>query len=185
MVDDNPAPRQEVMAYARQLLKKRKEAITANERTAEREGDGTSRRSQAGIEGTVNERRDPEAGLSPGVQGRLEDGNKSTFSRPGLSSDVRGAESGHPSGEEERLRALQTVDTCTQTDTRQMSATAEVVTEDSKMSRGSSRGVDEKRVRNERIKQELGIKLLFPSYKEGLLAVARGEMRPFDENNGP
>jgi hypothetical protein len=184
VVDDDPAPRREVMAYARQLLKKREKAITENERSAQRESDGTSRRSQAGIEGMDNASRDPEAGLSPGVQGRIEDGNKSTFPRPGSGSDEGRADSEHPSGESERLRAFRPVEACSQTDARQTSAT-EVLAEDGEMSRGSSRGADEKRVRNERIKQELFVELLFPSYRKGLLAIARGDMRPFDEDNGP
>jgi hypothetical protein len=184
VVDDDPAPRREVMAYARQLLKNRKDAMMEEKGISEREGDGTSRRTQAGIEGTDSESRDPGAGLPLGVQGRIEDGNESTFSTPGSGSDEGRADTGHPSGGSERLRAFQTVEACTQTNVRQTSAT-EVVTEVSEMSRGSSRGVDEKRVRNERIKQELGVKLMFPSYKEGLLAIARGDMRPFDENNGP
>lgn len=40
--------------------------------------------------------------------------------------------------------------------------------------------VEEKRVRNDRIKKELGVRLAFPTYREGLAAIAAGDMRPFD-----
>ncbi|KAL4448312.1 hypothetical protein ABPG75_005531 [Micractinium tetrahymenae] len=57
----------------------------------------------------------------------------------------------------------------------------------SSSSGGSSSGaleavrLEEKRVRNGRIKQELGVQLAFPSYREGLAAIAAGDRRPFDE----
>lgn len=37
----------------------------------------------------------------------------------------------------------------------------------------------EKRVLNLRIKEELGVRLEFPSYREGLAAIASGDSRPF------
>ena len=37
----------------------------------------------------------------------------------------------------------------------------------------------EKRVKNDLIKKELGVVLEFPTYREGLSAIARGDMRPF------
>lgn len=37
----------------------------------------------------------------------------------------------------------------------------------------------EKRVKNELIKKELGVVLEFPTYREGLSAIAQGDMRPF------
>jgi hypothetical protein len=37
----------------------------------------------------------------------------------------------------------------------------------------------EKRVKNDLIKQELGVVLEFPTYREGLSAIAQGDMRPF------
>ncbi len=40
--------------------------------------------------------------------------------------------------------------------------------------------LEEKRVRNGRIKQELGVQLAFPSYREGLAAIVAGDRRPFD-----
>ena len=40
-------------------------------------------------------------------------------------------------------------------------------------------GVAEKRVRNDRIKRELGVRLMFPTYREGLAAIARGDATPF------
>ncbi|GAQ81222.1 hypothetical protein KFL_000740220 [Klebsormidium nitens] len=46
------------------------------------------------------------------------------------------------------------------------------------------KGVDEKRVKNDRIKRELVVTLLFPSYKEGLAAIADGDLQPFDEHVG-
>lgn len=45
---------------------------------------------------------------------------------------------------------------------------------------GTSQGLEEKRVRNARIKEELGVQLQFPSYREGLAAIAAGDLRPFD-----
>lgn len=40
--------------------------------------------------------------------------------------------------------------------------------------------LEEKRVRNARIKQELGVQLAFPSYREGLAAIVAGDRRPFE-----
>jgi len=37
----------------------------------------------------------------------------------------------------------------------------------------------EKHVMNERIKKELQVRLVFPSYKQGLDAIVAGDMRPF------
>lgn len=37
----------------------------------------------------------------------------------------------------------------------------------------------EKRVANQRIKQELGVQLKFPSYREGLAAIVRRDRTPF------
>jgi len=42
----------------------------------------------------------------------------------------------------------------------------------------ASRG--EKRVRNDLIKQELEVELEFPTYREGIAALLKGDMRPFD-----
>lgn len=38
----------------------------------------------------------------------------------------------------------------------------------------------EKRVSNARIKRELGVRLAFPTYREGLAAIMQHDMRPFD-----
>ncbi len=38
---------------------------------------------------------------------------------------------------------------------------------------------EEKRVCNKKIKEQLGIELLFPSYKEGLEAIHQGDRTPF------
>lgn len=40
-------------------------------------------------------------------------------------------------------------------------------------------GLDEKRVSNYKLKQELGVRLSFPTYREGLTAIAAGDLRPF------
>lgn len=40
--------------------------------------------------------------------------------------------------------------------------------------------LDEKRVRNELIKKELGITLTFPTYREGLAAIHSGDKRPME-----
>jgi hypothetical protein len=39
----------------------------------------------------------------------------------------------------------------------------------------------EKRVSNERAKTELGVLFAFPTYKEGLTAIADGDTSPFSE----
>lgn len=41
----------------------------------------------------------------------------------------------------------------------------------------------EKRVKNDLIKKELGVQLEFPTFREGLSAIARGDMRPFRHLN--
>lgn len=49
-------------------------------------------------------------------------------------------------------------------------------------SAGSRRGaapLEEKRVRNAKIKQDLGVALQFPSYREGVGALAVGDTQPF------
>lgn len=38
----------------------------------------------------------------------------------------------------------------------------------------------EKRVSNQRIKRDLGVRLAFPTYREGLAAILRKDDRPFD-----
>lgn len=45
----------------------------------------------------------------------------------------------------------------------------------------STRGivVPEKRVVSSKIREELGVTLLFPTYREGLAAIAAGDLRPF------
>lgn len=42
----------------------------------------------------------------------------------------------------------------------------------------------EKRVKNDLIKNELGVELEFPTYREGLSAIAKGDMRPFKHLKG-
>jgi hypothetical protein len=42
-----------------------------------------------------------------------------------------------------------------------------------------SAGLAEKRVSNQLIKHELGVELKFPSYREGLAAIARRHLTPF------
>ncbi|PSC70385.1 NAD(P)-dependent oxidoreductase [Micractinium conductrix] len=42
------------------------------------------------------------------------------------------------------------------------------------------RRLEEKRVRNARIKKELGVQLAFPTYREGLAGIAAGDLRPFE-----
>lgn len=44
---------------------------------------------------------------------------------------------------------------------------------------GQPSGLAEKRVRNEKIKQELGVRLTFPSFREGLAAIAEKDYTPF------
>ena len=40
----------------------------------------------------------------------------------------------------------------------------------------------EKRVRNTLIKEELGVRLMYPTYREGLRAIAEGDVTPFQES---
>lgn len=49
---------------------------------------------------------------------------------------------------------------------------------------GAERARGEKRVRNDRIKAELGVELLFPTYREGLAAIAEGNRTPFGADGG-
>ena len=49
---------------------------------------------------------------------------------------------------------------------------------------GAERARGEKRVRNDRIKVELGVELLFPTYREGLAAIAEGNRTPFGRDGG-
>lgn len=44
---------------------------------------------------------------------------------------------------------------------------------------GGTAGLMEKRVANGRIKSELGVRLRYPTYREGLLAISRGSLDPF------
>ncbi|CAD7700143.1 unnamed protein product [Ostreobium quekettii] len=41
-------------------------------------------------------------------------------------------------------------------------------------------GLEEKRVKNWKLKSELGVRLEYPTYREGLEAIWRGTTRPFD-----
>ena len=49
------------------------------------------------------------------------------------------------------------------------------------MDAGAEGARGEKRVRNARIKNELGVTLLYPTYREGLTAIAEGDRTPFQE----
>lgn len=40
--------------------------------------------------------------------------------------------------------------------------------------------LEEKRVRNNLIKEELGVQLMYPTYREGLRAIHAGCMQPFE-----
>jgi hypothetical protein len=40
--------------------------------------------------------------------------------------------------------------------------------------------LEEKRVRNELLKKELGVKFAFPTFREGLAAIHSGDMRPME-----
>ena len=44
------------------------------------------------------------------------------------------------------------------------------------MGRGA---LEEKRVSNAKLKRGLGVRLEFPTYREGLAALAAGDLRPF------
>lgn len=44
---------------------------------------------------------------------------------------------------------------------------------------GSFLAAGEKRVANRRVKEELGVRLRFPSYQEGLAAIAAGDVSPW------
>ena len=48
---------------------------------------------------------------------------------------------------------------------------------------GSLPLLEEKRVRNHRIKDELRVRLTFPIFREGLRSIHRGEIRPFQEGD--
>ena len=45
--------------------------------------------------------------------------------------------------------------------------------------RGGAPPIEEKRVRNTRIKEELGVRLTFPTFREGIGSIHRGEIGPF------
>ena len=47
---------------------------------------------------------------------------------------------------------------------------------------GLATGLEEKRVKNSRIKEALGVRLSFPSYREGLLSIHQGDLRPFHDH---
>jgi len=41
-------------------------------------------------------------------------------------------------------------------------------------------GMDEKRVSNQMLRRQLGVTLLFPTYREGLQGIHEGDQTPFD-----
>ena len=45
---------------------------------------------------------------------------------------------------------------------------------------GAERSRGEKRVRNELLKRELGLRLRYPDYRAGLAAIADGDKTPFE-----
>jgi nucleoside-diphosphate-sugar epimerase len=59
-------------------------------------------------------------------------------------------------------------------------ATEDEVAEAAGTASPSRRSGEEKRVRNARAKTSLGVELLFPTYREGLAAIAGGDKTPFD-----
>jgi hypothetical protein len=44
---------------------------------------------------------------------------------------------------------------------------------------GCAQGLEEKRVRNAKVREQLGVGLRFPSYREGLRAIHEGHIEPF------
>lgn len=44
---------------------------------------------------------------------------------------------------------------------------------------GGGRRLEEKRVRNTKIKSRLGVRLRFPTYREGMRAIVEGDPMPF------
>lgn len=44
---------------------------------------------------------------------------------------------------------------------------------------GCRGALEEKRVSNNKLKQHLGVQLAYPTYREGLAAIAAGDLRPF------
>jgi hypothetical protein len=43
--------------------------------------------------------------------------------------------------------------------------------------------LEEKRVRNTKMRQELGVQLVYPTYREGMSAIAAGDVRPFEPHD--
>lgn len=158
MVDDNPATRREVVAYARDLL----ESPKALERQPE-ESTGAVR----------TEDSEPDAKGPPRLGGDAEDssqaGTPATDGWRSGGASSQAVKHDRPVVDREAERE----------------ETASRLAAEGELPRGRRQGIDEKRVRNDRIKRELGVKLLFSSYKEGLAAIAEGDNQPFDELVGP
>ena len=98
----------------------------------------------------------------------------------GISSGMSSSGSGSDREEEERRKSARN-------GARAVGSSSHVVTrsevrEFAPLAAATPNG--EKRVKNDLIKKELGVELEFPTYREGLAAIARGDVRPFKHLNG-
>ncbi len=149
VVDDDPAPRGEVAEFARQLL--------GTVRTGT-QGPGESPGGALGSEGA--EVAEPAAGVAGAGAGT--GGSSSSGGNAG--SESRGVDAGKKDSGDEGSGT---------------GAGAGVGGGGMRGRRSEGAGaLEEKRVRNGRIKEELGVVLRYPTYREGVEAIARGEAWP-------
>lgn len=159
VVDDEPASRETVEAFARQLLLGVGGGPANDGRVPESEG----RAPESEEGGRESEVGFPKGGKAHDLQGGSAAGGESSSGgcgggRSSTSTSSRSSQSS--SGE---------------------SSSGSDVGDSRGRSSSSSRpaALEEKRVINTRIKRRLGVRLLYPTYREGLSAIAAGDAGPF------
>lgn len=159
VVDDEPACRQEVMAFASDLLEEKTAALLHNPSfsfSLSNNSGGSSGR--GGLQSVMSMDSDmltgtTSAGNSGGSGSSGEETHHHTISRESSSRSRSARPPRRESRAEQREHTIGAMPTPN----------------------------GEKRVKNGLIKRELGVQLEFPTYREGLKAILNGDERPFDK----
>lgn len=149
LVDDDPAGREEVVAFAADLLARRMAAATQEAPAAAPRGEAARRAGRGG-------------GGGGGRGAALDSDGSGDEDAAGNAADPAPAVAAAAAAVEEEAPTVRAGGS-------RRDAEGE----------GGAGYPDEKRVRNELIKAELGVALEFPTYREGIAALVAGDMRPF------
>lgn len=184
IADDDPADRGTVMAYAAELLQRQAAGLPPpgpdwgiSISSVGSASAGAAATAAAAAAGGRAARRQIDSGSPQDLYELMTPMSMSSLSAPSASSgSYDSADDVPPVRPEERRRGGNGSSAAAEERPRGRQR-------DARLAGGSGavqRGMEEKRVRNGRIKKELGVRLAFPTYREGLAAIAAGDMRPFE-----